>query len=219
VNDALTPHSVEDGPQAAAAGLTSGSPRTAHLERATAETTIAVDLRLDGEGHATVTTGVGFFDHMLTLLAHHSLMDLTVEAHGDTFVDDHHTVEDVGIVLGQALHAALGDRKGIRRYGHALTPMDEALALVALDLSGRAHITFDAAFPTEKIGAFDTELVREFWTAVAGNARMTLHIRLQAGVNSHHIAEAVFKATAQALREAITPDSRRAGIPSTKGTL
>ncbi|MFN8497734.1 MAG: imidazoleglycerol-phosphate dehydratase HisB [Anaerolineae bacterium] len=193
--------------------------RVATVERATAETSVSVSLALDGAGAADVSTGVGFFDHMLVLLAHHSLMDVTVRAQGDTHVDDHHTVEDVGIALGQALLQALGPRSGIRRYGHAITPMDEALALVALDLSGRPTLAFDAAFPSAKIGTFDTELVREFFNALAVNSRMTLHVRVLAGVNSHHIAEAVFKGFGHALRDAIAADPRRSGIPSTKGSL
>jgi imidazoleglycerol-phosphate dehydratase len=166
-----------------------------------------------------MSTGVGFFDHMLTLLTHHSLVDLTVEAHGDTQVDDHHTVEDVGITLGQALAKALGDRRGIRRYGHAMTPMDEALALAAIDLSGRGLLTFDAPFTAATIGHFDSELVREFFIALAANSRMTLHLKLLSGHNNHHIAEALFKAFAHALRDAVAADPRRAGVPSTKGTL
>lgn len=197
----------------------SNNERVARIERATAETGIRIEVALDGSGKATVSTGVGFFDHMLTLLAHHGLLDLTIEAQGDTQVDDHHTVEDVGITLGQALAKALGDRKGIRRYGHALTPMDEALALAAIDLSGRGMLTFDVAFNAEKIGRFDTELVREFFVALASNARMTLHLKLLAGVNNHHIAEAVFKAFAYALRDAVATDTRRTGVPSTKGSL
>ena len=195
------------------------TPRTATVERATAETRITCAVNLDGDGQAHVSTGVGFFDHMLTLLAHHSLVDLTVDAQGDTHIDDHHTVEDVGIALGQALHQALGDRRGVRRYGHALTPMDETLALAAIDLSGRAHLGFDVPFVAAKIGTFDTELVREFFLALAGNSRMTLHLKLLAGANNHHIAEGVFKAFAHALREAVTPDPRRTGVPSTKGRV
>ncbi len=193
--------------------------RRATVERVTGETRVRVEVNLDGEGTANVQTGVGFFDHMLTLLAHHSLVDLTVLAEGDTHVDDHHTVEDVGITLGQTLWQALGDRAGIRRYGHSLLPMDEALALVALDLSGRSFLVFDAPFSAPKIGTFDTELVREFFQALAGHGKLTLHLRLLAGVNQHHMAEALFKGFAQALREAIAPDPRRAGVPSTKGSL
>ena len=198
---------------------TTANTRMARVERATAETRVDVTVALDGAGNADVSTGVGFFDHMLVLLAHHSLMDLTVRAEGDTHVDDHHTVEDAGIALGQALLQALGPRTGIRRYGHALTPMDEALAMVAIDLSGRPFLAFDAAFPSAKIGTFDTELVREFFNALAVNSRMTLHVRALAGLNSHHIAEAIFKGFGHALREAIAADERRSGIPSTKGSL
>lgn len=197
----------------------SNGERTGRVERTTGETSVRVELALDGTGRATVSTGVGFFDHMLTLLTHHSLVDLTVEAHGDTQVDDHHTVEDVGFTLGQALAKALGDRRGIRRYGHALTAMDEALALAAIDLSGRGLLTFDAAFPAPTIGRFDAELVQEFFIALAANSRMTLHLRLMAGQNNHHIAEALFKAFAHALRDAVATDPRRQGVPSTKGTL
>lgn len=194
--------------------------RTAALERVTGETAVTVRIALDGAGVADIATGVGFFDHMLTLLAHHSLVDLTIRASGDTHVDDHHVTEDVGITLGQALARALGDRKGIRRYGHALIPMDEALALAAIDISGRGMLVFDVPFSTAKIGTFDTELVQEFFHAVAANARLTLHLKLLAGANNHHIAEAAFKAFAHALRDAVAPDPRRAGaVPSTKGTL
>lgn len=194
--------------------------RTAALERVTGETSVSVRVALDGAGAADISTGVGFFDHMLTLFAHHSLIDLAVHASGDTHVDDHHVTEDVGITLGQALAQALGDRKGIRRYGHALTPMDEALALAAIDISGRGMLVFDMPFGAAKIGRFDTELVPEFFHAVATNARLTLHLKLLAGANNHHIAEASFKAFAQALREAMALDPRRAGaVPSTKGTL
>ncbi|MFN8471292.1 MAG: imidazoleglycerol-phosphate dehydratase HisB [Anaerolineae bacterium] len=193
--------------------------RSARVERATAETQVDVAVALDGTGVADVSTGVGFFDHMLVLLAHHSLLDLTIRAQGDTHVDDHHTVEDVGIALGQALLQALGARTGIRRYGHAITPMDEALAMIAMDLSGRPTLAFDVTFPSAKIGTFDTELVREFFNALAVNSRMTLHVRVLAGLNSHHIAEAVFKGFGHALRDAIATDPRRTGIPSTKGSL
>lgn len=193
--------------------------RTAAVQRETGETSVAVTVALDGSGRADIATGVGFFDHMLTLAAHHSLVDLRIEAQGDTHVDDHHVVEDVGITLGQALAQALGERKGIRRYGHALTPMDEALALAAIDISGRGVLAFDATFRAAKIGTFDTELVREFFTGLVANARLTLHLKALAGANNHHIAEALFKAFAHALREAIATDPRRPGVPSTKGTL
>ncbi|MBS1253172.1 MAG: Histidine biosynthesis bifunctional protein HisB [Anaerolineales bacterium] len=193
--------------------------RTAQVERETSETQIRLTLNLDGTGRAEIDTGVGFFDHMLTLMTAHGVLDLEVQAEGDTHIDDHHTVEDAGIVLGQAVRQALGDKAGIRRYGHAMVPMDEALALVALDCSGRGLLVFDAEFTRDKIGTFDTELVEEFLRAVAHNAGMTLHVRLLAGANAHHQAEAIFKALGQALRAAVEPDPRREGIPSTKGRL
>lgn len=194
--------------------------RRATANRATSETQIAVSLSLDGTGAHRCATGVGFFDHMLAQLARHSLIDLDLAATGDLHIDDHHTVEDCGIVLGRCLREALGDKVGIRRYGSCLLPMDEARVQAALDLSGRPFLVWDVAFPTPKIGSFDTELVREFFTAFAMNAAMTLHVSLQAGANSHHIAEAAFKAVARALREAVEPDPRAAGaLPSTKGTL
>ena len=194
-------------------------PRTAQVQRTTAETDVSLSLNLDGAGHAEISTGVGFFDHMLTLMSAHGLLDLEVEAHGDTHIDDHHTVEDVGIVLGQALRQALGDKAGIRRYGHAVVPMDEALSLVALDCSGRGLLVHEAEFTRDTIGTFDTELVEEFLRAVAHNAGITLHVQLSAGRNAHHKAEAIFKALGQALRTAVEPDPRREGVPSTKGSL
>lgn len=194
-------------------------PRTAQLERRTAETQITVNLNLDGSGQAQVSTGVGFLDHMLVLFAKHSGIDLVVEAHGDLHVDQHHTVEDVGICLGQALRQALGDKAGIRRYGHFTLPMEETLVSVALDLSGRYFLVFQAQFPTTKIGDFDSELVEDFWQAAAANALCNLHVQLHYGRNSHHISEAVFKGTARALRMAIEIDPRTPGVPSTKGTL
>jgi imidazoleglycerol-phosphate dehydratase len=194
--------------------------RKAEVTRRTAETDIAVRLDLDGTGARDCRTGVGFFDHMLDQLARHSLIDLAVEATGDRHIDDHHTVEDVGIALGRALAEALGDKVGIRRYGACLLPMDEALVRVAVDLSGRPFLVWSLDLPTPKIGSFDTELVREFFTAFAMNAGMTLHVTRLEGVNSHHIVEAAFKAVARALREAVEPDPRQAGaVPSTKGTL
>jgi imidazoleglycerol-phosphate dehydratase len=194
-------------------------PRHARIERQTAETDITVELNLDGGGNAQVNTGVGFFDHMLTLLAKHAAFDLTVEATGDLQVDQHHTVEDTGIAIGQALRQALGDKAGIRRYGHFTLPMEETLVTTALDLSGRYFLVFNIPFSSPKIGDFDSELVEDFWQAVAANALCNLHIRLHHGRNNHHIAEAVFKATARALRMAIEPDPRMPGVPSTKGTL
>lgn len=194
--------------------------RTAEISRQTHETRITLSLNLDGTGKASIETGVGFFNHMLELLARHSLIDINVHAEGDLDVDAHHTVEDVGIVFGQAIEKAVGDKKGIFRYGWALVPMDETLAQVAIDLSGRAALVFNATFSEGKIGTFDTELVNEFFRALAGNAKMNLHIAVPYGQNNHHIAEAIFKATAKALRQAVTLDPRNSGaVPSTKGTL
>ncbi len=194
--------------------------RRAELSRETSETRIAVAVNLDGRGAHDFATGVGFFDHMLAQLSRHSLIDIRLRAEGDRHIDDHHTVEDCGIVLGRALREALGDKAGIRRYGACHLPMDETLVRAALDLSGRPFLVWSVPFPTAKIGSFDTELVREFFTAFAMNAAMTLHVDLLAGANSHHIAEAAFKAVARALREAVEPDPRAEGAPpSTKGTL
>jgi imidazoleglycerol-phosphate dehydratase len=193
--------------------------RTAHIHRKTAETEIELKLSLDGAGESHVATGVGFFDHMLTLLAKHAALDLTVKAAGDLQVDQHHTVEDVGICLGQALRESLGEKTGIRRYGHFTLPMEETLCTVAVDLGGRAYFVFQADFPTQKIGEFDAELVADFWHAFATNALCNLHIAVPYGRNSHHIAEAIFKATARALRMAVESDPRLPGVPSTKGTL
>ena len=194
--------------------------RKAQIRRETAETKIELDLNLDGRGETEISTGVGFLDHMLTLFGRHGGFDLRAKCVGDTQVDDHHSVEDVGICLGMAFDRALGDRRGIRRYGSMLLPMDEALALVAVDISGRAMLRLDAQFPTEKIGAFDTQLVGEFLTAFARLAGVTLHVRMLDGENSPHIAEAVFKALARALSQACAIDPARAGeIPSTKGVL
>ncbi len=193
--------------------------RVARLDRQTAETKIYLELNLDGAGQAEVQTGVGFFDHMLVLLAKHGCFDLRIQAEGDLHVDQHHTVEDVGICLGQAIRQALGDKSGIRRYGHFTLPMEETLVTSALDLSGRYYLVFQAPFPTEKIGQFDTQLIEDFWQAVAANALCNLHILLHHGRNSHHIAEAIFKGTARALRQAVETDPRMPGVPSTKGTL
>lgn len=193
--------------------------RYAKINRSTKETEIALELELDGTGKSNVKTGVGFFDHMLDLLARHAVIDLSVDAQGDLQVDQHHTVEDVGICFGQALREALGDKSGIRRYGHFTAPMEETLVTAALDLSGRYFLVFDAAFPSAKIGAFDSELVEDFWQAAAANALCNLHIKLHHGRNSHHISEAIFKCTARALRMAVEADSRVQGVPSTKGTL
>src|SRR5277367_4636372 len=193
--------------------------RTAHISRQTAETQIELELNLDGAGTADVATGVGFFDHMLTLLAKHAAIDLKVRANGDLQVDQHHTVEDTGICLGQALRQALGNKAGIRRYGHFTLPMEETLVTTAIDLSGRYYMVFQAQFPSAKIGEFDSELVEDFWQATAANALCNLHVLVHHGRNSHHISEAIFKATARALRMAVEPDPRMPGVPSTKGTL
>ena len=194
--------------------------RSAEVTRKTAETDIRLSLALEGTGRASADTGVGFLDHMLTLFARHGRFDLTVVCRGDTRVDDHHSVEDVGIALGTALSRALGDKRGVRRYGSVLLPMDETLVLCAADLSGRACLRFSADFPSEKIGTFDTELVKEFFLAVTRTAGMTLHLRQLDGENSHHIAEAMFKGFGRALAEAVSIDERAAGeIPSTKGVL
>ncbi len=194
--------------------------RIARLTRATTETAITLELDLDGTGSATIATGVGFFDHMLTAFARHALIDLAVQAQGDLHIDSHHTVEDVGIVLGQALRQALGDKRGITRFGHALVPMDEALAEAAIDISGRAHVAWSVPFARPMLGTMDTQLVEEFFRAFAGNALVTLHVTLRAGSNAHHVAEACFKAVARALRMAVAADPRQNdAIPSTKGAL
>src|SRR5688572_27958855 len=194
-------------------------PRTAKIERSTRETQIRLELNLDGSGTGSWQTGVGFLDHMLELFTRHGAFDLKVEAKGDLQVDQHHTVEDVGICLGQALKQALGDKAGIRRYGHFTLPMEETLATVAIDLSGRHYLVFQAEFPTPRIGDFDSQLVEDFWQAVAANCLCNLHVVVHHGRNSHHISEAIFKAAARALRMAVEPDPRLTGVPSTKGTL
>lgn len=194
-------------------------PRTAKIDRSTNETHISLELNLEGTGQAAIATGVGFFDHMLELFAKHGAFDLTVKADGDLHVDQHHTVEDVGICLGQALKQALGDKQGIRRYGHFTLPMEETLVTAAVDLSGRYAMVFAVDFPTAKIGEFDSQLVEDFWQAVAANALANLHLILHHGRNSHHISEAVFKAAARALRIAVEDDPRMSGVPSTKGSL
>jgi imidazoleglycerol-phosphate dehydratase len=194
-------------------------PRIATIDRKTNETQIRLELNLDGSGQASVKTGVGFFDHMLELLARHAAIDLAVEARGDLHVDQHHTVEDTGICLGQAIRQALGDKAGIRRYGHFTLPMEETLVTTAIDLSGRYYLVFDAPMTSPKIGDFDSELVEDFWQAVAANALCNLHVLLHYGRNSHHVSEAVFKSAARALRMAAESDPRSPGIPSTKGTL
>jgi len=193
--------------------------RTAEISRKTKETQIALSLNLDGTGQSSIHTGVGFFDHMLDLLARHSLIDLKVEAAGDLHVDAHHTVEDVGIVLGQAIEKAVGDKRGIYRYGWAIVPMDESLAQVAIDLSGRPAFVFNANFRGDAIGGFPTELVEEFLKSIATNAKLNLHVNAPYGGNNHHIAEAIFKATAKALRQAVSIDPRNQDVPSTKGSL
>ncbi len=194
--------------------------RTADVKRDTAETQISLAINLDGVGKAEIATGIGFLDHMLTLLARHSLIDMTIAAKGDLEVDDHHTAEDIGIALGQAFREALGDKKGITRYADCLMPMDETLTRVAVDISGRPFLVFRTAFPTQKIGTFDSELVREWFQAFAMNAGLTLHVETLYGANSHHIAESCYKGLARVLRNAVAVDARmKDRIPSTKGTL
>lgn len=194
--------------------------RKGEVIRKTAETDIRLTLDLDGSGRSTIDTGVGFLDHMLTLLASHGRFDLEVSCQGDTNVDDHHTTEDIGIALGEAFAQALGDKKGIVRYGHMILPMDEALILTAVDFSGRDCLVYDLQIPTEKVGSFDTELVEEFWLGFVRNARCNLHIRQLAGTNSHHIIEGAFKSAARSMRTAVSIDPAFAEeIPSTKGVL
>jgi imidazoleglycerol-phosphate dehydratase len=193
--------------------------RRSDIHRDTAETKIRLSLVLDGTGQCDIQTGVGFLDHMLTLFARHSLVNLSVHAQGDLEVDGHHTTEDVAICLGQAIRQALGDKSGIRRYGSLTLPMEETLVTTAIDLSGRSYLVFNAPIPASKIGDFDSELVEDFWQAFSANALCNLHILLHYGRNSHHIAEAIFKAVARSLRQAIEIDSRQVGVPSSKGTL
>ena len=194
--------------------------RTSTIQRNTEETKIKLTLNLDGKGESIIDTGCGFFDHMLTLFSKHSKIDLDVTCKGDTNVDYHHTVEDVGIVLGKALLEALGDKKGINRYADTILPMDEALILTAIDISGRSYLGFDVTFPSQKIGDFDTELVEEFFMALVRSAEITLHIKKMAGENSHHIAEGVFKSFARSLRVAVGLDENfKDQLPSTKGVL
>ena len=194
--------------------------RSADLTRNTSETQITLKLDLDGTGQARLRSGIGFLDHMLTAFVRHSMFDVEIDASGDLHIDDHHTVEDIGIVLGQAMARAIGDKRGIRRYGHAAVPMDEALVEATVDFSGRAYLGWSVRWERDKVGTFDTELFEEFFRALAGNAAVTLHIRQLAGTNAHHVAEACFKAVARALRQASEPDPRAAGsIPSTKGSL
>lgn len=194
-------------------------PRTATINRQTRETDVSMTLDLDGRGSSTISTGVGFLDHMLELFAKHGLFDLEVRCNGDTHVDGHHTTEDIGICLGRAVHEAVGDKVGINRYGHFTLPMEETLVTVGVDLSGRAWYVPKYEFASQKIGEFDTELVDVFWQAVAANGLMNLHQLLHHGGNSHHVAEALFKGTARALRMAVTIDPRQEGVPSSKGTL
>ena len=194
-------------------------PRSAEVERSTKETRVRLKLVLDGKGAAQLSTGVGFLDHMLELLARHSRFDLEIQATGDLETGAHHTTEDIGIVLGQALDEALGDRAGIRRYGSALVPMDESLGECAIDISGRPYCAFDADLPATSIAGFDTELAEEFFRAVANSAKLTLHVWVRSGTNAHHMIEAAFKAFARALREAVEIDPGETGVPSTKGTL
>ena len=194
--------------------------RTAEIIRKTAETDIMLRLDLDGKGEAGIDTGVGFLDHMLTLFARHGRFDLYVKCVGDTCVDDHHTAEDIGIALGQAFAKALGDKRGIVRYGSQILPMDESLILSAVDISGRDYLGYDLGIPTEKVGTFDTELVEEFFLGFVRNAKLTLHLRKMAGTNSHHIIEGAFKSVGRSLRQAVAVDAAFADeIPSTKGVL
>lgn len=193
--------------------------RSASINRKTAETDIQLSLNIDGSGQSSIATGVGFLDHMLTLFAKHGLFDLTVKCNGDVHVDAHHTTEDIGICLGMAFDQALGDKKGITRYGHMVLPMEETLVTVAVDLSGRNYVVFQAPMPSEKIGEFDSELVEDFWYAFASNSKCNYHTLLHYGRNTHHIAEAIFKASARALRIATSIDARQTGVPSTKGVL
>ncbi|MCR9295357.1 MAG: imidazoleglycerol-phosphate dehydratase HisB [bacterium] len=193
--------------------------RTATIQRATAETKIALSINLDGSGRSQIQTGVGFLDHMLVLFAKHGLFDLEVDCQGDTQVDAHHTTEDIGICLGQAFAKALGDKRGITRYGHLVLPMEETLVTVAVDLSGRNYVVFNAPIPNAKIGEFDSELVEDFWYSFASNALCNYHVLLHYGRNSHHVAEAIFKASGRALKMAVALDPRQTDIPSTKGTL
>lgn len=209
-----------DATPAPTGSATLGTARAATLTRRTSETTITVRLNLDGTGQVTTATGIGFFDHMLTALGRHAMFDLEIAAEGDLHVDDHHTVEDVGIVLGQLILKALGDKRGITRYGQALVPMDEALVEAAVDLSGRAALGWQVSFSADKIGTFDTQLAEEFFRALSANGLFNLHLVQKAGRNDHHIAEACFKAVARSLRMAVGLDPRAGGaIPSTKGSL
>lgn len=193
--------------------------RTANITRNTKETQINIDFNIDGEGNAKINTGIGFFDHMLEGFTKHGLFDMTCNVTGDLNVDGHHTVEDTGIVLGNAIKEAVGDKKGIKRFGYFILPMDDALCLCSIDLGGRPYFSFDCEFPTEKVGEMDTELFREFFAAISYSAMMNIHIKVLAGMNSHHIAEAMFKAFAKCLDEATTIDTRIKGVQSTKGVI
>ena len=193
--------------------------RIAKITRTTNETDITLELNLDGKGQSKIDTGIGFFDHMLTSFAKHGFFDLNVTVKGDLYVDSHHTIEDVGIVLGKAIKEAVGDKKAIKRFGNFFLPMDETLVLCALDLSGRPYFSFDGTFDTPRVGEFDTEMVREFFYAISYTAGMNLHMKVLSGTNSHHIIEALFKAFAKALDEAVTTDPRIHDILSTKGSL
>lgn len=194
--------------------------RTANIHRQTQETHINVSVNLDGTGQAELATGIGFFDHMLHLLAKHALIDLKISAKGDLHVDPHHTVEDTGIALGKAVLQALGDKAGIRRYGHCILPMDETLATAAIDFSGRAYLVWNAEIPRTRLGDFDTELAEDFWQGFASQAQCNLHVMLHYGRNTHHLIEAIFKVVARAIRQAVEMDPRATGVvPSTKGTL
>jgi imidazoleglycerol-phosphate dehydratase len=193
--------------------------RTSQIHRTTGETDVQLSLDLDGSGGGERSTGVGFFDHLLDAVARHGLLDLEVKVAGDLDTGSHHTVEDTGIALGQALDEALADRSGIRRFGHAVVPMDEARASAAIDISGRPFTSFEADFPAERVGDFETDLTEEFFRAVSNAAKLTLHVRVEAGTNAHHMVEASFKAFARALREAVETDGRVEGVPSTKGVL
>ncbi len=194
--------------------------RNAQINRKTTETDISLSLELDGTGRYDIDTGCGFLNHMLELFTRHGRFDITLKCTGDTYVDDHHTVEDIGIALGQAFSAALGEKRGIKRYGQCILPMDESLILTAVDISGRGMLGFDLSIPTQKVGTFDTELVQEFWIAFARNAGCTLHIKQLAGTNSHHIIEGAFKSAARSLRDAVSIDQAAPdSIPSTKGLL
>lgn len=195
------------------------SKREAAIDRKTFETDIHVKLNIDGEGKSEIDTGVGFFDHMLTLMAKHGLMDVNIKAQGDLYVDSHHLVEDTGIVIGKCIEKALGDKKGIKRYGTAFVPMDESLAQVSLDISGRPFLVFEGEFAAERLGNFDTEMVEEFFRAVAFNSGITLHARVIYGKNTHHMIEALFKALGRAISEAVQIDGRIKGVMSTKGSL